>query len=147
MSLTPSRKSVVMMTNTGREHNITGKAVRADGYYGHTDGIHTVQVFFTNFTGRFGLQGTLVTEPTENDWFDISLNANASLSNSSPYVEFPINPLSPTGRDGDTGTRAFTFIGNFTFLRAIVNRDYIPEPSENDSTTGLGHIDKVLLAM
>jgi hypothetical protein len=136
-----------MMTNTGREHNITGKAVRGDSYYGHTDGVHTVQVFFTNFTGRFGIQGTLVTEPQDGDWFDINLNTSLSVNNTTPYAQFPINPLAPTGRDGDTGTLAFTFVGNFTFLRAIVDRSYIPEPAENDSTTGLGHIDKVLLAM
>lgn len=135
------------MTNTDREHNVTGKAIRADGYYGHTDGIHTIQVFYTNFTGRFGLQGTLMTDPQEGDWFDINLNPNASLSNATPYVEFPVNPLSPTGRDGDTGTQAFTFIGNFTFLRATLDRSYIPEPTPKDSTTELGHIDKVLLAM
>jgi len=37
------RKSVLMMTNTGTEWNVIGEKVRADAYYGYTDGIHTVQ--------------------------------------------------------------------------------------------------------
>lgn len=147
MTMCPSRKSVVMMTGTGREHNMVGKAVRADGYYGKTDGIHTVQVFYTNFTGKFGIQGTLMTDPQEGDWFDINLNTMNSFSSQDPKIQFPRNPLNPTGRDGDTGTMAFTFLGNFTFLRAIMDRSDIIEPGPNDSTTGLGLIDKVLLAM
>ena len=147
MSLTPSRKSVVMMTNTDRDHSVVGEPIRAASYYSLTSGIHTVQVFYSNFTGRFGIQGTLMTEPEEGDWFDINLNTNVGLSNLSPYIEFPFNALEPTGREGDTGTSAFTFIGNFTFLRAILDRSYIPEPSPQNYTTGLGHIDKVLLAM
>lgn len=147
MSLTPSRKSVVMMTNTDREHNKTGKAIRADGYYGKTDGVHTVQVFYTNFTGKFGIQGTLMTEPGDGDWFDINLNTTNLFSDTDPRIRFPKNPLAPTGRDGDTGTMAFTFLGNFTFLRAVMDRSQIIEPSPLDSTTRLGHIDKVLLAM
>lgn len=147
MSLTPSRKSVVMMTNTDREHNKTGKAIRADGYYGKTDGVHTAQVFFTNFTGKFGIQGTLMTEPGDGDWFDINLNTTNLFSDTDPRIKFPKNPLAPTGRDGDTGTMAFTFLGNFTFLRAVMDRSEIIEPGPLSSTTGLGHIDKVLLAM
>ena len=147
MTMCPSRKSVVMMTSSDREHNKVGKAVRADGYYGKTDGIHTVQVFYTNFTGKFGIQGTLMTDPKEGDWFDINLNTMNSFSSQDPKVRFPKEPLKPTGREGDTGTMAFTFLGNFTFLRAVVDRSDIPEPTHKDSTTGLGHIDKVLLAM
>jgi len=147
MSVTPARKSVVMMTNTGRNHNLVGDAIRADSYYGRTDGIHTVQVTVNNFTGSFGIQGTLATEPTESDWFDINLNANRNVSSASPYVTFPLNPLAPTGQIGDDATVAFTFVGNFTFLRAILDRSNIVEPSTLSATTDLGNIDRVLLAM
>lgn len=147
MSVTPARKSVLMMTNTGSNHNLVGDAIRADAYYGRTDGIHTVQVVVNNFTGSFGIQGTLATEPTEADWFDINLNANWNVSSASPYITYPVNPLAPTGQDGDSGTRAFTFVGNFVFLRAILDRSTIPEPSPLSLTTQLGQIDKVLLSM
>lgn len=147
MSVTPARKSILMMSNTGRNHNLTGDAIRADSYYGRTDGIHTVQVVYSNFTGSFGLQGTLTVEPTEDDWFYINLNANRNVSSASPLVSFPDNPAAPTGQTGDNGTMAFTFVGNFTHLRAVLDRSTIPEPGELDSTTDLGKIDKVLLSM
>jgi len=145
MPMTPSRKSVVMLSNTGRNHNIIGKPIRADGYYGRTDGIHTVQIIYSNFTGEFGLQGTLEVTPSEGDWFFINLNSFSAIQ--SPFVRFPENPADPTGDIGDTGSRAFTFLGNFVFLRAVLNRDYIPEPSPTEDTTGLGHIDRVLLSI
>ena len=135
------------MTNTGRNHNLVGEAKRADSYYGRTDGIHTVQVVVNNFTGSFGIQGTLATEPTESDWFDINLNANWNVSSATPYITYPVNPIAPTGQDGDSGTRAFTFVGNFVYLRAILDRSTIVEPSPLSQTTELGQIDKVLLSM
>lgn len=137
------------MSNTGRNHNLVGEAKRADGYYGRTDGIHTVQVVVNNFTGSFGIQGTLATEPTESDWFDINLNANWNVSSASPYVTYPVNPMAPTNvtGNGDDGTQAFTFVGNFVYLRAILDRSTIVEPSPLSQTTELGHIDKVLLSM
>lgn len=148
MSVTPARKSIVMMTNTGRNHNLIGDAIRADGYYGRTDGIHTVSVTVNGFTGSFGIQGTLATEPTEDDWFDINLNANRNVSTASPYVSFPVNEAAPTNPEGgDDATLAFTFVGNFVFLRAILDRSNIVEPSELAATTGLGNIDRVLLSM
>ncbi len=147
MSVTPARKSILMMSNSGMNHNLTGDAIRADSYYGRTDGIHTVQVVYSNFTGDFGLQGTLTVEPTESDWFDINLNANRNVSSASPYVTFPQNVASPTGQTGDTGTMAFTFVGNFTHLRAIVDRSTIPEPNNLGGPYPYGMIDKVLLSM
>lgn len=145
MSMTPARKSIVMLSNTGKNHNLVGESIRADGYYGRSDGLHTVQVIYNNFTGDFGLQGTLEVSPTEADWFFINLNSFSAIQ--SPYVRFPEDPSEPTGDIGDTGTRAFSFLGNFVYIRAILNRDYIPEPSPSEDTTGLGQIARVLLCM
>ena len=149
MAVVPARKSILMMSATGRNHNVTGTAIRADGYFGHTDGIHTVQVVVNNFTGSFGVQGTLATEPTEADWFDINLNANWNVSSADPKISYPENPASLLGGgpDGDTGTKAFTFVGNFVYLRAILDRSNIPEGSDLAPTTQLGQIDRVLLSL
>lgn len=147
MAIVPARKSILMMSNTRPNHNLVGTAIRADGYFGHSDGIHTVQVVVANFTGSFGIQGTLATEPVEADWFDINLNANRNVSSASPYVSFPVNPAAPSGQDGDNATLGFTFVGNFVFLRAILDRSTIAEPAPTDTTTELGAIDRVLLSM
>ena len=135
------------MTNTRPNHNLVGEAIRADSYFGHTDGIHTVQVVVNNFTGSFGVQGTLAIEPVEVDWFDINLNANQNVSSASPLISFPINPAAPSGQDGDNATLAFTFVGNFVWLRAILDRSTIVEPSELAAITALGQIDRVLLSL
>lgn len=137
------------MTNTGPNHNLVGDAKRGDSFFGRTDGLHTVQLTVTNFTGSFGLQATLATEPVEADWFDINLNANQNVSSASPLISFPVNPAEPTNVSGfgDDATLAFTFIGNFVWLRAILDRSTIVEPPLKSLTNDLGQIDRVLLSL
>jgi len=144
------RKSVLMMTNTGTEWNVIGEPVRADAYYGYTDGLHTVQVIFQNFVGGFGIQATLALDPKPEDWFWIKLNPQGDNINS-PFLTFPENQYKPTGSNGgDTGSLAFTFQGNFVFLRGVVNRDYLQPPPPNTlqwNTWQWGQIDKALMSL
>ena len=51
----------------------TSEKLRGDGYYGRSDGFHTVQVHVTGFIGRVQVQGTLEPNPAEQDWFAVSL--------------------------------------------------------------------------
>lgn len=142
------RKSVTMMTNTGTKWNFIGDPIRADAYYGYTDGLHTVQIIYQNFVGGIGIQGTLALTPEENDWFWIKLNTTTTVQY--PYLRYPQDPLAPTGMNGgDTGSMAFTFTGNFVFLRAVMTRDYIqPSPVNPDwNTWTWGQIDTVLLSL
>jgi len=144
------RKSVLMMTNTGTNWNVIGEPVRADAYYGYTDGIHTVQVIYQNLVGGFGIQGTLALQPKPEDWFWIKLNPNGDVN--TPFIPFPIDPYAPTGQNGgDTGSMATTFIGNFVYLRAVLARDYIqpPIPPSQVQWTNWswGQIDKVLMSL
>jgi hypothetical protein len=141
------RKSVLMMTNTGTNWNLVGDSIRADAFYGYTDGLHTVQIIYSNFVGSFGIQGTLALNPQPEDWFWIRLNPNDNVNN---YINYPIDPLAPTGSNGgDTGSMAFSFIGNFTYLRAVLNRDSIQPTPVNPQwdTWTYGEIDKVLLSL
>jgi hypothetical protein len=151
-----TRKSILMMTNTGTDFNKVGIPIRADSWYGLTDGIHTVQVVYHNLTGGFGIQGTLSLEPAEEDWFWIQLVDSRGNCSQYPFIAYPKDPLHPTqspggtlNQLGDTGTEAFTFQGNFTFLRAILTRDYIrPVPMpQPDGRYYLGQIDRVLLSL
>lgn len=141
----PTRKSILMMSSTGREWTVVGKAIRADSFFGGTSGLHTVQVSFNNFTGAFKLQGTLALEPTDTDWFDIDLATGQCCHGK--MVTYPKDPANPTTRNhmGDSGTDAFTFVGNMVWLRAIMTRDYL-DPEPNPEREDLGQIQKVLLA-
>jgi len=132
-----------MLTNTGKQFNVTGENIRADAYYGYVDGLHSVQVVYQDFIGGFGLQGTLSLNPKEEDWFWIKITP-ADITE--PFIKYPRNPTAPTGKNnGDTGTEAFSFIGNFTFLRAVVTRDYIFPPLDPEQS--YGQVDKVLLSL
>ena len=73
MSVTPARKSILMTSNSGSNHNLTGDAIRADSYYGRTDGIHTVQVVYSNsIYSKPPEDGKLRTLWPEYQWLHVS---------------------------------------------------------------------------
>ena len=80
---------------------ITSDKVKGDGFYGRSDGLHTVQVKFTGFIGSFVMQGTLAIDPTANDWFNIDNTDLAYITNSN--VAEIIN-----------------FTGNFVWVRTVI---------------------------
>lgn len=150
-----SRKSITMLESTEKNLEVTGPKIRGDSYFGYTDGLHTVQVTYHNFTGGFGIQATLSLDPKEEDWFWVPLKGINDFDNL-PVLTYPKDPLNPTGDSGnvssiqgDTGTEAFTFTGNFTYLRAVVTRNYI-EPAPEQPTDGLwlyGQVDNVKICL
>ena len=161
-----TRKTVTMLNNTGSEVEVVGDPIRADNYFGYTDGLATVQIEYQNFTGGLGIQGTLslgnecpgkVNIPDE-DWFWIHLADQTGNCSEYQYIVYPKDPLHPTsgsGQDsgvnstGDTGTEAFTFIGNFTYLRAVVTRSYIDPPvlPQPNGQFLLGQDNRVLISL
>ena len=91
--------SVVMMTTVSAD--TTGDKIQADGYYGYADGLHTVVMFTTGYTGLLSIQATLASTPVEADWFDL--------------FEFNLT--------ADSNTRGMTLSGNYVYLRAkVANR-------------------------
>jgi len=117
----------IVLTNKP-ELTYTSDKVKGDGYYGYADGLHTMSFHFKNFKGRIFVQATLVAEPTEDDWFPIQLDTNTN------YYEYN------TQTSGTVGT---TFQGNFVWIRAKVDRDYLGD-AEYDSTIH-GLFDKAVL--
>lgn len=111
--------SYILLTHE-EELTYSGDKVRADAFYGNTDGIHTVSVGYTNFTGRFVIEGTLSATPADTDWFAIELTPTNF------YQEYT----------AATGTDGFTFKMNILFIRARVDRDYLGAGSYNSSTHG-----------
>ena len=72
---------------------------KGDGYYSQPDGVHTV-AYQVNATmaGSIKMQGSLATDPTEDDWFDVSGSTFTA--------------------DQSTLISTANFTGNFVWIRA-----------------------------
>jgi len=86
----------------GTDVNWYSTPLKGDGYYGYTDGLHTVSYKLTGFVGILGFQGSLATTPTEADWFDI------------------IDSQIGDGTTPVTNTMYSNFSGNFVWVRAAI---------------------------
>ena len=80
----------------------TGAKYKGDGYYGRSDGFHTVQYSITGFTGIVAIQCTLAINPVEADWFNITTSQMISVDDSSTY---------------NTGSFIYNFTGNYVWVR------------------------------
>jgi len=122
-----AKSSIVMLTSTAGQLNVTGQAIKGPGYFGYSRGILTTSISVQNFVGRFYLQASLSTNPGPNDWFPLWLEGQ------NPYAQFPFDPNNPTGEyGGDTGNYAWTLQGNLVWIRAVVDRSYLPLPQLAD---------------
>lgn len=96
----PSTSETILTQNThpgdSTTETVTGSNFRGDGYYGRSDGVHTVQYDYVGLTGTISIQATLATTPTEDDWFDVHTYTAAQ----------------------ETATKYTNFTGNFVFVRA-----------------------------
>jgi hypothetical protein len=135
--------SLVLLGDTESNFNMVGEPIRADEWYGIGGGTYTVAIHYHNFQGRVWIEAALASEPAETDWFPIWLNV------CQPFAEYPRDRAHPTGSPGcvgDTGTEAFVFEGNFTWLRARLDRSHIlPVPATHEGVAAFGVIKKILL--
>ena len=112
--------------------------VRGDSYYGYTDGLHTVQITYNQFVGRVRIQCSLAIEPTADDWFDVKpSNTNGRRFNENNYVQF--NADNPAD-----GSEAYTFQGNFAWVRVYMDRTHMADGELYD--TSYGSISRVILS-
>ena len=127
-----SFKSIKIMEDTSSLWDLVGEKYESSGYFGQTTGLHTVGFSMNGFIGRFAIQATLATDPTEDDWTSIILDGQELA-----YVQIDATELE-TWREGYqltelvglSGTNAYTFSGNYTYVRAIMNRSsYIEDPT------------------
>jgi hypothetical protein len=77
---------------------ITGEKFKGDGYYGRSDGLHSVQYTYSGITGVISIQGTLATVPVEADWFDVHTYTATA----------------------ETASKIASFTGNYVWVRAKV---------------------------
>lgn len=87
---------------------ITGDKHPGDGYYGRSDGLHTVQYSLVGYQGTISIQATLATQPTEQDWFTVY---------TMPY-QLSINQytLGPQRL-----SNIINFTGNYVWIRAVLS--------------------------
>jgi hypothetical protein len=72
--MTINNESLLTINSHSGDSNtetVTGEKVKGDGYYGRSDGLHTVQYDYVDFTGQINLQATLEIDPQESDWFTV----------------------------------------------------------------------------
>ena len=133
-----NRKYAVLLSGTGTEMSQYSTEVKGDSYYGYTDGLHTVQVSYNQFVGRLRIQCSLMTEPGSSDWFDVVPATTAGRRfNDLGYVQF--NADNP----GD-GSEAYTFQGNFAWVRVYMDREHVGDGTTYDSS--YGSISRVILS-
>ena len=119
------KNSIVILTDSTGQLNVTGAAFKAAGYFGYTTGVTTIAYNLNDFTGRVYLEGSLASTPTESDWFTIDMGATL------PYVQYPVDPFNPSGTTGDTGIFSFTFQSNIVWIRMRLDRTYLINPNVN----------------
>lgn len=84
----------------------TGEKFKGDGYYGRSDGFHSVQYTVTGFQGAIDMQATLAVNPTNADWFTVTATNLTSTDDSSQY---------------NTGSFVYNFTGNYVWVRAYIS--------------------------
>lgn len=78
---------------------VTSEMQKGDGFYGRSDGLHTVQYTYTNLSGDITIEATLAASPSEEDWFSV---------------------LDKSFAQG-TGSEIESFTGNYVWIRAKVD--------------------------
>jgi hypothetical protein len=107
---TPSNTSTtaVVYPNSGTSTIVfISNKVKGDGYYGGSDGLHTVMYTAnSDFVGTVTMQATLASVPSNNDWFNVS---NSSVT----YTQ--LNERTTSTVD------LVNFTGNFVWVRGYVS--------------------------
>ena len=99
---------------------VTGTKYKGDGYYGRSDGFHTVQIDLTGFIGRVEMQGTLAVDPADDDWFTVELGTGTmSVDTTGALTEQNITFVEYS--EVTTNTKSYNFTGNYVWVRAKVS--------------------------
>ncbi len=131
-------------SNPDYHWNETTIPLAAGGYYGSTSGLHTLAFTLRNFVGRIYVQATLASNPTEEDWFNIKFSESCNF-----YLEFTDTVIyapeveKTIHQYGVTGTFAENVVGNFTYLRVGIDRDYISTAPTDIQKSLAGKLEEV----
>lgn len=111
---TSSVQVVYPLWNTGTNLGTliyTSDKVPGDGYYGSSDGLHTVMYNYdSNFVGTITMQATLAADPVETDWFVVNDTTTEQTSSTITY----------NNMDVSISSDYYNFTGNFVWVRGYV---------------------------
>ena len=97
----------------------TGDKFKGDGYYGRSDGLHTIQINLNDFIGTIAMEGTLASTPTDDDWFTIPLGTgNTSMDTTGLIGEATVSGITHSTSNSTSSTKNFT--GNYVWIRAKI---------------------------
>jgi hypothetical protein len=106
----PSTSETILSNQThpgdSTTESITGDKYKGDGYYGRSDGFHTVQYNVDGFIGTIQMQATLAVTPVDGDWFDLASTEHTSVNTDSTANGW--------------GSYIYNFTGNYVWVRATV---------------------------
>ena len=104
----PSNSEIILTSNThpgdSTVQTITGEKYKGDGYYGRSDGFHTVQYTLVGVIGTINIQATLAVNPTDDDWFTVYTQS------------YPVDSSGST-----SGSFITNFTGNYVWIRAYIS--------------------------
>jgi len=98
---------------------VTGEKYKGDGYYGRSDGLHTVQIDVNSFLGNIEMQGTLAVNPTEDDWFTVRLGSGQTIDTTGKIVSATTTKLEYTANE--TSSKTYNFTGNYVWIRTQIS--------------------------
>ena len=103
-----SENILTIQTHPGdsTQETVTGEKFKGDGYYGRSDGFHSVQYNLAGFIGTVVMQATLAVDPATEDWFTLSTTEHTSAD------------VESTEADGGF---IYNFTGNYVWVRAYIN--------------------------
>jgi hypothetical protein len=127
-----SLSSIVLLQNTANAVATTGEALRCDDGFGHAGHRFTVAIHTSNLRGTVHLEAALTNQPEAPDWFQAVAP-----------IEFP-RPGVPLSTPGETTVLGLNFTGNYSWIRARLSRDGIPESAPIDIGP-FGFVDRILL--
>ena len=119
----PSNSETILANQThpgdSTSETVTGDKYKGDGYYGRSDGLHTIQIDLNGFLGNIELQGTLAIDPTADDWFTVTLGSGQSIDTTGKIVSSSTTKLEYT--TNETSSKTYNFTGNYVWVRAYVS--------------------------
>ena len=103
------------------EETAIGDKFKGDGFYGRSDGLHTIQIDLDGFIGRIEIQATLEIDPTEDDWFTIELGTGRQSVDTTGLIREEDNLTFLEYIESTTHSKTYNFTGNYVWVRVKVS--------------------------